>query len=657
MVHYFDALGNPLVLGTQLGAGGEGTVFELSADERYVAKIYHEAASPDRADKLDVMVALASPELTAFASWPVKTVHEGRNGPLVGAVLPRVKGHVPIQNLYSPAHRKVRYPDKDWSFLLHVAVNCAAAFDSIHAKSHVIGDVNQGNLLVSAEGTVFFIDCDSFQICREGRVFPCEVGVAHFTPPELQAQSFRGVHRTSNHDNFGLAVLLFHLLFLGRHPYAGRYAGADAMPIERAIQEFRFAFGRNAAALQMAPPPGTLDIEQIAPSLAALFERAFSRGSERPGARPSARQWYDALKALRAQIRPCPADEGHRYASALKSCPWCLILKRHGLNFFASVTVYRLTTGAFGVTPEIERAWKQIEAIPPPVAEFPATLLPASPAPPPTPLPQRLEETRLLRNIVRAVAVTSLVLMLGTVPIESARYITAPIFLISFALWVPLSRYTLFAKEALRRQRRRWTHRAAMNRLKAEWETMAVHYGTQFEIQKMPLSDAYEQVKNLKTAYDEEFANLEKDKVNRQRARYLQGIFLSEARIEEIGEGLVAELASYGFETAYDVDLQRLQQCPHFSRAVVDRLVAWRRKTEAEFRYNAAQGLPEADLHALVQKFIRTRMEVERTLSRGAVELRGIAKGADWVLKDIERRYQEEKTAAAQAEADFRLVR
>ena len=38
------------------------------------------------------------------------------------------------------------------------------------------------------------------------------------------------------HDRFGLALVVFHLLFMGRHPFAGRYQHADDMPIEQAIE-------------------------------------------------------------------------------------------------------------------------------------------------------------------------------------------------------------------------------------------------------------------------------------------------------------------------------------------------------------------------------------------------------------------------------------
>jgi DNA-binding helix-hairpin-helix protein with protein kinase domain len=68
---------------------------------------------------------------------------------------------------------------------------------------------------------VSLIDCDSFQISSHGRYFLCEVGVPLYTPPELQEKEFKHVVRTPNHDNFGLAVLLFHLLFMGRRQIFG----------------------------------------------------------------------------------------------------------------------------------------------------------------------------------------------------------------------------------------------------------------------------------------------------------------------------------------------------------------------------------------------------------------------------------------------------
>src|SRR5262249_34504113 len=154
-----------------------------------------------------------------LAAWPMATLHDAPGGAVQGFLMPRFADLQSIQKLYSPSQRKLNFPRADWALLVHAAGTCAAAFAAIHERSCVLGDVNQNNVLVSPQGTVCLIDCDSFQVQAGGRVFPCEVGVAEYTPPELQGRSFAGVVRTVNHDCFGLAVLVFQLLFVGRHPY------------------------------------------------------------------------------------------------------------------------------------------------------------------------------------------------------------------------------------------------------------------------------------------------------------------------------------------------------------------------------------------------------------------------------------------------------
>ena len=86
---------------------------------------------------------------------------------------------------------------------------------------------------------------DSFQVSADGKTYRCEGGFPEYTPPELQGVAFRDVDRAQDHDCFGLAIVIFQLLFMGRHPFSGAYLGAGEMPLERAIREFRFAYGVN----------------------------------------------------------------------------------------------------------------------------------------------------------------------------------------------------------------------------------------------------------------------------------------------------------------------------------------------------------------------------------------------------------------------------
>jgi DNA-binding helix-hairpin-helix protein with protein kinase domain len=180
-------------------------------------------------------------------------------------------------------------------------MNCAIAFDVIHRKNYVIGDVNQSNLFVSPQALVYLIDCDSFQFQANGHLFLSEVGVPQYTPPELQQANFRQVVRTANHDRFGLAVLIFHLLCMGRHPFAGCFLGKGDILLEQAIKEFRFAYARWAARAQMAPPPFALTLDVLSPELGNLFDRVFRPGSEAGNARgrprPSGNPPWRAFKS------------------------------------------------------------------------------------------------------------------------------------------------------------------------------------------------------------------------------------------------------------------------------------------------------------------------------------------------------------------------
>ena len=652
---YFNMRGEVVGLGPRLGSGGEGAVFEMLGAERYVAKIYHQRVSAEKAAKLRCMVDLLCPEVARFAAWPVATIHEGRRGPIVGIVLPRAVGFAPIHTLYSPAHRKLKFPGKDWSFLVHVAANCAAAFGSIHAKSHVIGDVNQGNVLVSSQGTVFLIDCDSFQVTADGKIFPCQVGVSHFTPPELQGLSLGKVRRTADHDRFGLAVLIFHLLFMGRHPYVGRFLGRGDMPIERAIREFRFAFSRAAASLQMSLPPNTLPMDQVAPSLGELFERAFGRDSVQPGSRPTANQWCAALRDLRQQVRDCPADEGHKFAAALAACPWCTIMEQRGPNFFASVTLYQITTNAFELSASAQQCWAEVETVAPP------RTLRAAPQVPPafrgSPLPPNLRRSRFFMVVIRCAVVVG-VLLLAASLWHPAIAPVAVLLCLVFGPWsARMETRSLYHQERLRRRRQWLSRKSQWKNVATEWKSMAFHYCTEFEEAYMKLAGIYHQLQTLEVRYEEDRQRMEGEKLVRQHDAFLRGLFVSTADIDGVGPAWTAWLASYGIETAYDLEAPRLARMLGFSQDLVDALLAWRRKVETQFHFDESQGVPAVDLEALARKYLHMRKELEKSLREGLETLRSAAGKAGVALSVIDKRMTQAEIALARAKADLAVMR
>ena len=371
-----DLQGREAGLGRCLGQGGEGAVYSVPMWPRSVAKIYARRPDDHTRRKLQAMVELGTEELTSFAAWPQGLLLDPRTGAAVGFLMPRVDAHREIHALYGPTARKAAFPDASWAFLVRVARNLAAAFDAVHRHGHVIGDVNQGNVVVSRKATVRLIDCDSFQVTHLGQTYPCRVGVPLFTPPELQGQRLDSVQRTHDHDRFGLAVLVFHLLFMGRHPFTGRHRDR-AVPVEAAIREGLFAFGQEARAQGWAPPPFSLVLEDVTRPVADLFERAFGRKAAGGGPRPSADEWARELDALEARLVLCGDDPRHVHARAKGSCPWCRIEEAGGPSF------YFLAQGSAPDAFDLAATWRAIEAVLSPGA-----------APLPDPPPVRLDARR-----------------------------------------------------------------------------------------------------------------------------------------------------------------------------------------------------------------------------------------------------------------------
>ncbi len=177
-----------------------------------------------------------------------------------------------------------------------------------------MGDVNQNSFMVGRDSKVVLIDSDSFQINANGTLHLCEVGVSHFTPPELQTlSSFVGFERTANHDNFGLALLIFHVLFGGRHPYSGVPLISDAgNALETDITHFRYAYASDNQRRGLKPPPRSIPLSMLPSDVEAMFQQAFTESGVATG-RPTAKAWVAALDSLRQQLKKCPVSAMHVY--------------------------------------------------------------------------------------------------------------------------------------------------------------------------------------------------------------------------------------------------------------------------------------------------------------------------------------------------------
>lgn len=311
--------GQSLRLGKKLGEGGEGVVYTLPGYPHLVAKIYSNPIDAAQVEKLRTICAMASPQLDSACAWPRSLIvcHDR----VCGFTMPLLSGGTEIHELFGSASRKRLFPKADWGFLIHVSKNLAAAVNTLHRSNIVVGDLNQRNTVVFPDGTVKLWDCDSFQIQRNNKIYYCKVGVPEFTPPELQdCQTFDGVKRTFDHDLFSLAVMIFYLLFMGRHPYSGDPIHSSTMSYELqdAIRRKLFAYSSHARRLGIAPPKNSPPVFDLGEQLLPLFSKSFETLM-----RTSAGHWFDSLSSLSNNLNRCDINPGHVYPRTRNKCPWC----------------------------------------------------------------------------------------------------------------------------------------------------------------------------------------------------------------------------------------------------------------------------------------------------------------------------------------------
>jgi DNA-binding helix-hairpin-helix protein with protein kinase domain/Flp pilus assembly protein TadD len=637
----YSSQGSPIRLGAKLGEGGEGTVLELADRGDLVAKLYHAATAPQKAAKLAAMVALKTERLLKLSAWPVDTLHERPGGAIKGFLMPKVEGHKDIHILYGVKSRHAEYPEARWPFLIQAAANVARVFNVIHEHGHVIGDVNHGGVVVSKSATVTLVDCDSFQISANGHRYLCEVGVPTHTPPELQGQPFTGVIRTTEHDAFGLAVIIFQLLFMGRHPFSGAFLGRGEMPLEKAIQEYRFAYGPGAASRQMKQPPGTLALEAVSRQVAGLFERAFLPGS----GRPRAGEWIAPLGELSASLKQCTQNSGHNYLKSLASCPWCEIETRSGIVVFFPLYVAGVATagGAFNVT----AVWAQITAIQPPG--------------PPPPLPVKssvnvmasvkatqIKSGRVRRSILASVVLAAVCVILLALPLGGG----STFFLILMAGVAALS----FAKNSDSGPVREF--QAAKDEAGRRWHDVEQRWrnlgeSQRFHALKQDLQAKKDEYQNLPNVRQRKLQQLEKEVYARQLERFLDGHRIDQASISGIGHARKITLRSYGIETAADVTSYAILGVHGFGPTYTSKLLAWRASIERRFVFDPRKGVDPADRQSVEREIGTVRAKLEQHLRSGAAELRRISDQAKASHDAVGATAEAAIKALAQTEADL----
>lgn len=208
---------------TFLGQGGEAAVYKIGGQ---AVKVFHDSDSSDSTEEQKrryLALQLKAKKLQAFPTGlpsevlaPTGLVHNAK-GKIIGYTMPLLGNMDPIWHLADKDKRATLTVTQEAItelFKRFHAVLCA-----LHGKGIIVGDLNDGNEMVSfgPQGSdIRIIDADSFQF----NGFPCTVAAERFLDPRRYGEDLSlGLFDTDT-DWFAYAVLLFQSIFCTQ-PYQG----------------------------------------------------------------------------------------------------------------------------------------------------------------------------------------------------------------------------------------------------------------------------------------------------------------------------------------------------------------------------------------------------------------------------------------------------
>ena len=296
-----DLQGREVGLGRCLGRGGEGAVYAVPMWPRRWRRSTLAARTPALSEaRGDGRARREGAPRRRLAAGPPPRPRA--RGPVVGFLMPRVDGHREIHALYGP--RPARRPSRTPLGLPRARrPQPGGRLRHRPRRGHVIGDVNQGNVVVSRTAPSGSSTATRSRSPTRAHV-PLPRGGPALHAARAPGPGLQGVRGRRDHDRFGLAVLLFHLLFMGRHPFAGRHPHARSRWNRRSARACSPSAGRRApglaAAAVRAPPRGRVAV----PSRTSSSRRSVARRPPEPRARrlglgPRARRPRGAARHLR----------------------------------------------------------------------------------------------------------------------------------------------------------------------------------------------------------------------------------------------------------------------------------------------------------------------------------------------------------------------
>jgi DNA-binding helix-hairpin-helix protein with protein kinase domain len=387
------------------------------------------------------------------------------------------------------------------------------------------------------------------------------------------------------------------------------------MPLERAIAECRFAYSSRRFETHMDPPPNVPLLSDVPPYIAGAFEKTFGKGSL-AGGRPSAAEWIALLEKAETEIVVCSANDAHHYFKVATSCPWCRM--EHTAPGFTAFnphlpTILGPTVFDFNALQTMLAGLK--DPGPPPdlvrIASVPQKIKPPSEA-------VRRRNARRTRVGVGAVGTIGGICLFS---LGGAGF---------FAGVIVIAGSTSFA---FAQHQRNNDVVAARQRAEAAWNAVQSAWSQQAGNKSFLTAEAEAEkhmvlLGRLPEREKHRLQELNNKKREAQLLRYLERFRIGDAKIRKIGPGRKMTLASFGIETAADVQRPRIEAIQGFGPTLTSALLAWRQLHAARFVYRANGPLDPRDVQLIKSEINKERSELEKKFRHAIAKAQQVAAAA-----------------------------
>lgn len=334
---YADGSYGKITLGKLINKGGaSGKIYLVEGRPESVVKIFHNTEkSATNRKKLQAML-LNKPNFQPVEAngieyiqiaWPEALLDDDK-GFCVGYMMPLINmdAAVSLDHLMQKAIRQRLNLSEKYAYRIFAAYNVASMVTALHKCGHYIIDLKPSNLYVYKENMlVAVVDCDGLSIKGENTRYPAEYVSEEYIYPEGMNQTCEQMGEEQ--DRFALAVIIFRLLNNGIHPFSGtpKNENTAMLTIQERIEQYHYAYGLWPDKYQY-PHPYSIH-EYFNKETLELFERAFTKGEQRP----SAYEWQEHLWKLMHGLKQCKQNPNHVYFTS-KGCGICSVENKFSTN-------------------------------------------------------------------------------------------------------------------------------------------------------------------------------------------------------------------------------------------------------------------------------------------------------------------------------------